>query len=199
MEIATLPGAVSRQLLNMDGAVRKAVLPYRRNLAVKALSWFSEVGDQPQMRALCAGYIAIGLLRADARMVRAGSRMLVSHELATAAKSFIKHRVDRSRPRSAARRSDEALRPGHSSEKEESSFPSGHSAGAMAVASAFAADYPRFSAPAYGAAGAVALAQIPRCAHYPTDVGAGLLIGAGAGALVRITAGAAFAAWVRKR
>jgi len=199
MDIARLPGAARRELLNMDGAVRKAVLPYKRTLPVKALSWFSEIGDQPQMRTLCAGVIALGLLRSDMAMVRAGSRMLASHEVATAAKSFVKHRVDRFRPRSAQGQRDGEPKPGGSAEKEETSFPSGHSAGAMAVATALAADYPEFRGPAYAAAGAVALAQIPRCAHYPTDVGAGLLIGAGAGALVRLAAGAASAAWMRVR
>ena len=75
---------------------------------------------------------------------------------------------------------------GRNTSKEETSFPSGHSAGAAAVARAFARDYPEHAAPAYAAAGALALAQIPRCAHYPTDVGAGLALGLAAEAVVDI-------------
>jgi hypothetical protein len=30
---------------------------------------------------------------------------------------------------------------------------------------------------AYGGAGLIALAQVPRCSHYPSDVGAGIAIG----------------------
>jgi hypothetical protein len=37
--------------------------------------------------------------------------------------------------------------------------------------------------------GALALAQIPRCAHYPTDVAAGLAIGLAAEAAVDIGIG----------
>ena len=45
------------------------------------------------------------------------------------------------------------------------------------AARAFAREYPEHAAPAVSAAGLIALAQIPRCAHYPTDVAAGMAIG----------------------
>ena len=76
------------------------------------------------------------------------------------------------------------MKPGRKRSKEETSFPSGHSAGAIAVARAFAREYPEYRAPALGAAGLIALAQIPRCAHYPSDVGAGLAVGVAAEAAV---------------
>jgi undecaprenyl-diphosphatase len=111
--------------------------------------------------------------------------MLAAHTLATVAKNFVKHRVDRARPRSKhLEGKDHKLAPGRSTAKEETSFPSGHSAGAAAVARAFVRDYPEHAPAAYAAAGAISLAQIPRCAHYPTDVGAGLAIGVAAEALV---------------
>jgi membrane-associated phospholipid phosphatase len=72
---------------------------------------------------------------------------------------------------------DHVPEPGRDSSKEETSFPSGHSAGAAAVARAFARAYPERSIPAHAAGAALSLAQIPRCAHYPTDVGAGIGIG----------------------
>jgi undecaprenyl-diphosphatase len=86
--------------------------------------------------------------------------------------------VDRTRPRSSRKPGkDQKPRPGSRYTKEENSFPSGHSAGAAAVASAFAREYPD-QAPLAAAGGAImSLAQIPRCAHYPTDVGAGIAIG----------------------
>ena len=103
--------------------------------------------------------------------------MVLSHLLATAAKNFIKHRVDRTRPRSTGSGKGHGIKPGRSHAKEETSFPSGHSAGAAAVARAFARAYPEHRGAALAGAGFIALAQIPRCAHYPTDVGAGLAIG----------------------
>ena len=56
-------------------------------------------------------------------------------------------------------------------------FPSGHTAGAVAVARACARHYPPARAPAYAWAAGVAAAQVPRCAHYPSDVAGGALVG----------------------
>jgi membrane-associated phospholipid phosphatase len=168
-----------------DLAAVEAARPWSKSRAMKLVSFLSEVGDQPPMRFLCASVIAAGLVRGDRRLAGAGLRMLAAHSLATFAKDAIKHRIDRTRPRSKHRPGkDHRLSPGKSTAKEETSFPSGHSAGAAAAARAFVRDYPEHAAPTYAAAGAVALAQIPRCAHYPSDVGAGLAIGVAAEALV---------------
>jgi undecaprenyl-diphosphatase len=164
-------------LMDADKATVRAVKPRKKSAAVRALSWASELGDQPQMLALSGGLLALGLVRRDGRMARAGARMVLSHLLATAAKNFVKHRIDRTRPRSAGDGKGHAIKPGRSHAKEETSFPSGHSAGAAAVARAFAREYPEHEGAALAGAGFIALAQIPRCAHYPTDVGAGLAIG----------------------
>jgi membrane-associated phospholipid phosphatase len=164
-------------LMDADRATARAVEPQRKSGAVRVMAWASELGDQPQMRILCGGLLGLGLVRRDGRMVRAGARMFLSHMLATAAKNFVKHRVDRTRPRSTGKARGSQLKPGRSHAKEETSFPSGHSAGAAAVARAFAREYPEHRGAALAGAGFIALAQIPRCAHYPTDVGAGLAIG----------------------
>lgn len=172
------------RLLDIDHEVHEAVEGESGSAPVKVLGLLSEVGDQPQLRLLCGGMLAMGLLRRDPRLLAAGARMLLAHEVATAAKSVIKRRIDRRRPRSADGKHEEAPHPGHSASKEESSFPSGHSAGAMAVARGFGAVYPEHQGAALLAAGGVALAQIPRCAHYPTDVGAGLAIGLAADGVI---------------
>jgi membrane-associated phospholipid phosphatase len=152
---------------------RREGSPWRR-----ALEPVADLGDQPQLRILCGSVIAVGLIGGDRRLVRTGVRMLAAHTLATFAKDFVKKRVDRTRPRSAAEPGkDHRPRRGRDEAKEETSFPSGHSAGAAAVARAFARDYPEQALPAYAGAAVLAAAQIPRCAHYPTDVGAGVAIG----------------------
>src|SRR3954471_6783165 len=171
--------------LDADSAVAAAMRRHEGSPLVRALEFVADLGDQPQMRILCGSVIAVGLIGRDRRLAKAGVRMLAAHTLATIVKDLGKKRVDRTRPRSARPPPRSAASPGKNSKprpgrrtaKEETSFPSGHSAGAAAVARAFARDYPEHQAPAYAAAGALALAQIPRCAHYPTDVGAGLLIG----------------------
>ena len=172
------------KLMDLDKAAHDAAKPWRETAPIKALSWYSELGDQPQMLTLSGGVLALGLLRGDSRMARAGTRMIAAHLLATAAKNFIKHRVDRTRPRSAEGKDGHKPKPGRTETKEETSFPSGHSAGALAVAQAYAREYPEYRLPALGAGGLIALAQIPRCAHYPTDVGAGIAIGVASEALI---------------
>ena len=181
-------GAAAR-LQAADAAVADAALPHRSSLPVRLLDRFADLGDQPPLRILCGAVIAAGLAGGDRRLASAGLRMLAAHSLATFGKNVVKRRVDRTRPRSkSARGKDHRIAPGRSTAKEETSFPSGHSAGAAAVARAFARDYPEHKAAAYAAAGAIALAQIPRCAHYPTDVGAGLAIGVAAEMLVSMLA-----------
>ena len=175
------------KLEKADLAAVDAAKPWAGTPPMKIVSVLSEVGDQPQMRLLCGAVIAAGLVRGDKKLAGTGLRMLAAHSLATFAKNVIKHRIDRTRPRSKHKPGkDHRLSPGDSHAKEETSFPSGHSAGAAAVARAFARDYPQHAGPAYAAAGAVAVAQIPRCAHYPSDVGAGLAIGVAAEALVDV-------------
>jgi membrane-associated phospholipid phosphatase len=171
-------------LLDVDHKVHEAVKPARSNPIVALMSKLSDISDQPQARTLCGGVIVLGLVRRDIRMIAAGTRMLLAHELATQAKTMVKDRVDRTRPRSADGKDDEKPQAGSDTGKEESSFPSGHSAGAMAVATGFSALYPRQRPLALAAAGAVALAQVPRCSHYLTDVGAGVAIGAAANTVV---------------
>ncbi len=180
----------SKALLAADEGAAEAALPYQGSPAIETLGRFASLGDQPPLRTLCAAVIAAGLAGGDRRLTRAGVRMLVAHTLATLAKDFVKERVDRTRPRSKGEEGkDHVPKPGRDTSKEETSFPSGHSAGAAAVAWAFARDYPEYAYPAYAAGSALALAQIPRCAHYPTDVGAGLAIGIAAEALVDIGIG----------
>ena len=169
-----------------DIAVTDAFGPHRKELPIRLLSRFSELGDQPQLRLISGGTALAGLLLGKSRLLRAGLRMLVAHEVATFVKNVVKNRVDRARPRSARNHRQAKPRPGKRTAKEQTSFPSGHTAGAVAVAQAFSREFPEHRVPALAAAGVVAIAQIPRCAHYPTDVGAGAMIGAATEALVAI-------------
>lgn len=178
-------------LFAFDRRVRKALLPYRDAPAAKAAAWFSQAGDQLQLRLLSGGVFAFGLARGDMRLVRAAVRMALAHEAATLAKDLVKRRVIRRRPRSAQGASVKP-RKGRDTAKEESSFPSGHAGGATAVAGGFAGEFPGRAGWALGAASAVSLARLPRNAHYPTDIAAGALIGA-------VSAGAVNALWALAR
>ena len=172
--------APAKPVLKADNAAARLARRYEDTPAVKLLEHVADLGDQPPMRILCGAVIGIGLLAGNRRLARTGVAMLAAHTLATFAKDQVKERVDRTRPRSAAKPGKDAKpRPGSDTSKEETSFPSGHSAGAAAVARA----YPDHAGKTYAAAGLLALAQVPRCAHYPSDVGAGLAIGVAAEAI----------------
>ena len=160
-----------------DVAAARAVAPYRHKPIVRAVAAIGMIGDQPPLRALSGATMVFGLFRGDRRLVRAGIRMLAAHTIATVVKDVIKHRVDRTRPGLLVEDGRYRMARGDDRSKEQSSFPSGHSAGAVAVARAFARDYPEHKVAANMAGAAIALAQIPRCAHFPSDVGVGGLIG----------------------
>jgi len=161
-----------------DAAIADAVEPYRRTPAVRAVSFVSKLSDQPPLRALCAALFAAGAAGGNPRLARAALRMLAAHTLATLAKDFVKRRVDRRRPNARRTDDDHRIAPGRRTAKEDTSFPSGHSAGAIAVAAAFAREFPRHGTASLAAGGALSVAQVARGSHYPSDVAAGLAIGA---------------------
>ena len=174
-------GKAAERVLEAEAEAAERLADYEESAFVRALSLVADLGDQPPMRALCAATVAAGVFGGKPRLARAGLRMILAHTAATEAKDFVKLRVDRRRPRSLDGQAKDAEAhkpaPGRDSSKEETSFPSGHSAGAIAVAQAYAREFPEHRGWALAGAGALALAQIPRCAHYPTDVGAGLALG----------------------
>lgn len=163
---------------DVDAALAAKVEPIRETAFGRIITVASKIGDQPPLRVLCGATIAIGLLSAQPRLTRAGLRMIVAHTLATASKNFLKRRIDRTRPTARTAGDDHRVRPGTQAAHEETSFPSGHSAGAMAVGAAFARIFPEYRIGALGGAGVVALAQVPRGSHYLSDVVAGSAIGA---------------------
>ncbi len=114
--------------------------------------------------------------------------MLVAALVATGLKRAVKGRIDRTRPRAVADGAAYTMAPGSSHASDDNSFPSGHTAGAVAVARAFARFYPGSARAAYLAAGAVSLVQIPRGKHYPTDLAAGAVVGLLADAAVEVAA-----------
>lgn len=144
---------------------------------IETLGRLSELADQPPMIALASTVLAAGLLRDDRRLARAGGRMLASHLLATGIKSILKRTIDRTRPFLLVEEGRYERGKGKHREKEFNSFPSGHTAGAVAVARAVGREYPAAATPALATATAVALVQVPRAAHYPSDVVVGYAIG----------------------
>jgi membrane-associated phospholipid phosphatase len=109
-------------------------------------------------------------------VARTGLRMLGGHGIATGIKTVIKRSIDRTRPDHAIRNGYRA-EAGGSDRHELSSFPSGHTAGAVAVAQAIAREAPVAATPVRLLAAAVALVQLPRAKHFVSDVVVGAAIG----------------------
>jgi membrane-associated phospholipid phosphatase len=166
-----------------DLAVAKAAAPLQHHPVTQALGQASEIADQPPMFALGALMLAGGVVAGQPRATEAGLRLLASVGLATAIKSAVKQVVARTRPYVLANEGRYEAKLLGPVEKDWNSFPSGHTADAVAAARAVARVFPQARAPLYGAAAMVAAIQIPRCAHYPSDIAAGALVGLAAEAL----------------
>jgi len=157
-----------------DDKITSEVNDKRDSWPVRLVGAASEIGDQPQMRMICAATVADGIARRDLHLTSTGFRMLAAHTLATWAKSGIKAVINRRRPKDG---DDPRIREGDSDRHEENSFPSGHSAGAVAVGEAIARAYPGHAVAARGAALSISVVQVPRGTHYAGDVLAGIAIG----------------------
>lgn len=144
--------------------------------AVKALSPVAKATDEPPLLVLGIGTLALGTLLRRPTVIRSGARMVASHLVATGLKTVLKASVDRTRPNVAGAR-PKVKKGSGTANTDENAFPSGHTAGAVAVAQAVAHEVPGAAAPLRVAAGAAGALQVPRGAHYLTDVLAGAAVG----------------------
>lgn len=142
-----------------------------------ALHPISKLADQPPMLAMAGLGLAIGVLAGKPRITEAAGRTLLSVLLATGAKHVIKHNVTRTRPHRLLDEHTYHRGAGGSEQKADQSFPSGHTADAVAAARAVSRAIPQAALPAAVFACLAGAAQPLRAAHYPSDVAAGALIG----------------------
>ena len=167
-----------------DLAVAEQAAEVRHHPVTRALGHLSDVADQPPMLTLGALVLAGGLITGQRRIAEAGGRLLASVTLATAIKTVVKRVVVRTRPHVLADGGRYETGLLGATDGPHSSFPSGHTADAVAAARAVVRVYPEARVPAYAAAAAIGAIQIPRCAHYPSDITAGALVGLAAEAIV---------------
>ncbi|MES2339798.1 MAG: phosphatase PAP2 family protein [Pseudomonadota bacterium] len=168
-------------------ADRKAAAKARQpqdTRAMRVARLVAEAGDQPPLIALSAATLAIGLVLRRSAVAEAGARMLASHLLATGIKTWVKRSIDRTRPHSVAKGHAYRLEPGESTSHHYSSFPSGHTAGAVAVARAAARVWPGGTPVLAVAATGIGALQLPIGKHYASDVAAGAVVGLVSEALV---------------
>jgi membrane-associated phospholipid phosphatase len=144
---------------------------------VRALGALSEAGDQPPLAILSGTVLTYGLFTQNRRAIEAGARMLGSLLLASALKTGLKKLVARTRPNVLLGEGCYAVEALGPDEGPWQSFPSGHTAGSVAVARAVSRVYPGARGPSYAGAAAIGLVQVPRGAHFPADVAAGMVVG----------------------
>jgi membrane-associated phospholipid phosphatase len=169
-----------------DIAVAEHAAEVTDSRVVKVLGAASDIADQPPLVAISLAIVAIGLVARRPLVAIAGARMLAAHALATGIKTVVKRSVDRTRPHVLAEEGTYLVRKGHERDSRYNSFPSGHTAGAVAIAEAAGRSLPRMAWPLRAWAATMAAIQIPRCAHYPSDIAAGALIGLGSDRAVRL-------------
>jgi membrane-associated phospholipid phosphatase len=172
-----MPKKKAKKLAKAEHKASAKAAKHRKNPLVAIPGLASEAADQPPIAVLAAGSLALGLAMRNPAMTRTGARMLAAHVIATGLKTLLKSNVDRARPSRAIEKGHK-LKNGHGAEDTTlNSFPSGHTAGAVVAAESIAAELPAAALPARLAAGAVGAVQLPRGAHYMSDVLAGAAIG----------------------
>lgn len=168
----------------VDATVADVLTPYAEHEAIRLLGAISDLSDQEPLYAAAAGTLGTALLLRDGPTWRTGTRILASHLLATALRGMIKASVDRTRPDAAVERGEYVLRSGQRRDSDFNSFPSGHTAGAVAVARAVGRDHPSARKAMLALAAMAGAAQVIRSKHFITDVVAGAAVGLFAEALV---------------
>ena len=122
-----------------------------------------------------AGMIVAGLIRDDKDMLRNAVVMLAGETINTGLKLGLKYTVNRDRPFMTYSDITKKIDVGGPS------FPSGHTSSAFATATSLSLAYPKWYVivPSYGWAGTVAYSRMHLGVHYPSDVLAGAIVGAG--------------------
>jgi membrane-associated phospholipid phosphatase len=167
----------AKKAVKADRDLSRRAAAHRDSPLVKGIQATSEMADQPPLIVLSVVTILTGAVLRQPVVVRSGMRMLASHLIATGLKTVIKRSVDRTRPAKALDTGEQRFEKGDSHEHDQNSFPSGHTAGAVAIARAVAHDAPGMALPLNAAAGAVAAAQLPSGKHYLLDTLAGAVVG----------------------
>ena len=139
---------------------------------------FSDLGDRfgkgEALVFLSLVLLAVGYGLKYPQWKDAGRQSLIAHGLVGVVANILKHAIGRPRPKFMHAGNLELSPAGGSGWD---SFPSGHAAAAIAVATVLAAKFPRARWPILVAAVAIAASRIFRGSHYLTDVAGGAALG----------------------
>lgn len=139
---------------------------------------FSDLGDRlgkgESLVLLSLVLLAVGYGLKHPKWKDAGRQSLIAHGLVAVVANILKHAIGRPRPKFMHAGNLE-FSPARGSGWD--SFPSGHAAAAIAVATVLAAKFPRARWPIFATAVAIAASRIFRGSHYLTDVVGGVALG----------------------
>ena len=169
--------AEKSELEKADVELGKKIAKHRHHPVAKAAGNAGKIGDQGPLYALSAGLLAVGVSSRDRRLTDTGLSMLAAIATADVAKRLVKRLVHRTRPHVVLDEGHYEADAGGSDDKHEQSFPSGHMAGAAAVARSLSRNHPEIGAAAGAAAIGIGISRIAKGAHWPLDVAAGAVIG----------------------
>ncbi|MGM1079234.1 phosphatase PAP2 family protein [Streptomyces sp. H28] len=180
--------AVLGDLRAVDGALYAAVAATPTPTLDRALRRLSHAADHSKISFAIAGALALG----GSRPRRAALAGVGAVAVASASANLLgKRLVHRDRPdREAARVTVDRHVPMPTS----ASFPSGHTASAVAFATAVGTVLPAASVPLGALAGAVGYSRVHTGVHYPGDVAAGAVLGIASAATALAVASARFPA-----
>jgi membrane-associated phospholipid phosphatase len=160
-----------------DVELGKKMASKRHHPAVKAAATAGKFGDQGPLYALATGVLAVGVASRQRRVSDSGLAMLAAITLADVGKRITKRVVRRTRPHILLDQGRYDADTGGSDDKQEQSFPSGHTACTVAAARALSRYAPETGAVAGAATAVVALSRVLEGKHWPLDVAGGALIG----------------------
>ena len=151
---------------------------HRDHLTNPWLAQLSDIGDRlgkgESLVILSFGLLAVGYGLKQPHWKDAGWQSLIAHGLVALSANILKHVIGRPRPKFMHAGNLE-LSPVSGSGWD--SFPSGHAAAALAVATVLAQKFPRARWPILVIAVAVAASRVFRGSHYLTDVAGGAALG----------------------
>jgi undecaprenyl-diphosphatase len=172
-----------RDLAALDQALYEAVTVTRTPTLDSALRRLSAAADHSKISFVAAGLLGL----CPGRPRRAAVLGLAAIGVASTTANLLGKRLVR-RPR--PHRAEDSPFPGrHVPMPASASFPSGHTASAVAFAAAVGPAFPAATVPLGLLACAVGYSRIHTGVHYPGDVIAGALLGTGAAAAVLAAAG----------
>ncbi|MFE9912454.1 phosphatase PAP2 family protein [Streptomyces clavifer] len=165
-------------LRNYDHRLTRRMAAWESDWARKLLPPVEEAAEHTKLWCAAAVIIAAGGGWRGRKAAAAGITAMAAAELLS--NGFVKQLVERRRPpKEWIPHDDVEDRP------DSSSFPSGHTAAAVAFTAAVAPTWPWAGTACALPTALVAIERVHNGAHYPSDVAAGAAIGLAAAALVR--------------